>query len=64
MVSAAMLSRHCAAEHLVAADLVRSEPLAADDDKHVAGQWAPSRLLCLIRRAIRRSTARVFVVEG
>ena len=57
-----MLS-HCAAEHLVAADLVRSEPLAADDDQH-AGQWAPSRLLCLIRRAIRRSTARVFVVEG
>jgi hypothetical protein len=57
-----MLSRHCAAEHLVAADLVRSEPLAADDD--VADQWAPSRLLCLIRRAIRRSTARVFVVEG
>jgi hypothetical protein len=56
-----MLS-HCAAEHLVAADLVRSEPLAAVDD--VAGQWAPSRLLCLIRRAIRRSTARVFVVEG
>ena len=48
----------------MAADLVRSEPLAADDDKHVAGQWAPSRLLCLIRRAIRRSTARVFVVEG
>jgi hypothetical protein len=66
--SARTAARLIAAEHVVAADLLAGARSPADEAAPASADGTASsdaaRLQCLVRRAINRSSARVFLIEG